>query len=501
MNKPLICLTLSRPTIQEDLKLIETYRPYIDLVELRADYLSEDECLHIRKFPRLANIPCILTIRRRIDGGLYVGGEAARMVLFARAMAFADQDARNNFSYVDFEEDFHIPSLQDAAFAFGTKIIRSFHDIHNPVYDIVEKCDAMRKTGFEIPKIAFKPNSLKDVTHLFKVAKDFNKYDHILCAMGDIGTPSRILSYKTNSYLTYCSPETVEKTLAPLGHLDPITINNVYHFRELNDETKIYGITGYPLPYTSSPELHNKGYKLHNMNAVYIPIRSQSISEAIEFCDEVGVEGLSVTIPHKESVLSELDEIDEEVAEIHASNTLVKKDFGWIGYNTDASGFMKALQEFLGVEKLKHRRVAIIGAGGAARAIAYAIKKLGGKACVFNRTLANARTVASKYGFAYAQLCPENLPELETYADIIIQTTSVGSGQYDFTDSNEKNDPLYFYTFNGTESVYDIIYTPQMTPLMVRAKNAGCKVSNGYSMLKYQGYKQFKLFTGVDYFK
>ena len=141
MNKPLICLTLTCPTIQEDLKLIEKYRSYIDLVELRADYLSEDECLHIRQFPRLANIPCILTIRRRIDGGQYVGGEAARTMLFARAMAFATQDNRNNFNYVDFEEDFHIPSLQDAALAFGTKIIRSFHDINNPVHDIIEKCN------------------------------------------------------------------------------------------------------------------------------------------------------------------------------------------------------------------------------------------------------------------------------------------------------------------------------------------------------------------------
>ncbi|MGN0732303.1 MAG: type I 3-dehydroquinate dehydratase [Treponema sp.] len=497
MNNPLICLTLTCPTIQEDLKLIEKYRSYIDLVELRADYLSEDECLHIRQFPRLANIPCILTIRRRIDGGQYVGGEAARTMLFARAMAFAAQDNRNNFNYVDFEEDFHIPSLQDAALAFGTKIIRSFHDINNPVHDIIEKCNSMRKTGFEIPKIAFMPHSLQDVTRLFEETKNFTEYDHILCAMGELGTPSRILSYKTHSYLTYCSPNETSSNLNSIGHLDPVTLNDIYHFRELNEDTKIYGITGYPLPYTSSPELHNKGYKNHNMNAVYIPVRSQKISETIEFCNSIGIEGLSVTIPHKETVLAELDGIDEEVAEIRASNTLVKKEGGWIGYNTDASGFMKALQEFLGVEKLKRRRVAIIGAGGAARAVAYAIKKLGGKACIFNRTVANAKIIANKYGFAYSQLNFECVSELDLYSDIIIQTTSVGAGYYG--PSNEKNDPIYFYNFKGNESVYDIIYSPEVTPMMARAKAAGCKVSNGYSMLRHQGYKQFKLFTGVDY--
>lgn len=497
MKKPLICLTLTCKTIQEDLKIIEKYRPYIDCVELRADHLEEDECLHIRQFPRLANIPCILTIRRRIDGGLYVGGESARTMLFARAMAFADQNEKNNFTYVDFEDDFHIPSLQDACMAFGTRIIRSMHDMNNPVYDIVEKCNAMRKTGYEIPKIAFQPHTLDDVTHMFEVAKKFNDYDHILCAMGPLGTPSRILSAITHSYLTYTSPiETMANTNA-IGHLDPITLNEVYNFRDINEDTKIYGITGWPLAHTSSPELHNKGYKKHGMNCVYVPIRTQKLAEAIRFCDSVGVQGMSVTVPHKETVLPELDRIDEEVADIRASNTIVKEDGVWAGYNTDASGFTKALQEFLGVEKLHHRRVAIIGAGGAARAIAYAIKKLGGKACVFNRTLTNAKIIADKYGFKAAPLTPDSVFDLEIYSDIIIQTTSVGNGYYG--PSNDTNDPLYFYNFKGTENVYDIIYSPEITPMMSRAIASGCHVSNGYSMLKHQGYKQFKLFTGVDY--
>ncbi|MCR5613508.1 type I 3-dehydroquinate dehydratase [Treponema sp.] len=497
MSRPLICLSLTCTTIQENLKLIEQYRPYIDLVELRADYLDEDECLHIRQFPRLADIPCILTIRRRIDGGQYFGGEAARTMLFARAMAFADQNPKNNFTYVDFEDDFHIPSLQDAAQAFGTRIIRSFHDMKNPVNDIIERCDAMRKTGFEIPKIAFQPHSLKDVTHLFEATKNFTQYDHILCAMGELGTPSRILAYKTHSYLTYCSPKETAANTNAIGHLDPITLNSIYHFKDLSEATKIYGITGYPLPFTSSPELHNRGYIKNNLNAVYVPIRSPKIADVLEFCDSVGVEGLSVTIPHKETVLAEIDDIDEKVAEIRASNTLVKKNGRWVGYNTDASGFAKALKDFLGVEKLKRRRVAIIGAGGAARAVAYAVKMLGGRACIFNRTVSNAKMIADRFGFAYAQLGPDALYDLELYSDIIIQTTSVGAGFYG--PSSEKNDPIYFYNFTGNEHIYDIIYSPEITPMMARASAAGCKVSNGYSMLKNQGYEQFKLFTGVDY--
>ena len=90
MQSPKICLTLTGKTIKENLELVRRYRPYVDLLELRADFLDEDESLHIRKFPELARMPCILTIRRRVDGGKYVAGEGSRTMLFARAMAFAD---------------------------------------------------------------------------------------------------------------------------------------------------------------------------------------------------------------------------------------------------------------------------------------------------------------------------------------------------------------------------------------------------------------------------
>ena len=108
MQRSKICLCLTGNTIQEDLDIIETYRNYIDIVELRVDYLSSDEKLHIRKFPELAGIPCILTIRRKADGGLYNAGEAARTTLFARALAYAEQDVRKNFAYIDMENDFYL---------------------------------------------------------------------------------------------------------------------------------------------------------------------------------------------------------------------------------------------------------------------------------------------------------------------------------------------------------------------------------------------------------
>ena len=499
MNQPLVCMTLTGKTLDENLKLVKKYEKYIDIVELRVDHLDEDEQLYARRFPAMIYQPCILTIRRDIDGGLFTGGEFARTNLYARALAFANPDKSKNFAFVDFEDDFHIPSIQDAAMAFGVKIIRSYHNMKDPVTNIRERCDIMRKTGYEIPKIAFMPHSLSDVLNLIKEGERMTQYEHILCAMGPLGFPSRILASYTNSFLTYVSPQEVLENTKAIGHIDPVTINDVYHFHSINQDTSLYGITGWPLLKTSSPEIHNKGYAAKGMNAVYIPYRSPLIADTLSFCEGIGVKGLSVTIPHKESVLYYLHEQSPEVVQIGACNTIVRKNNKWLGYNTDAPGFRRALEEFLGPVKIKHKKVAVIGAGGAAKAIVYVLKQMGARVCIFNRTVETAAQLADKYGFNYCQLDAHCAAKLDEYSTLIVQTTSVGMNAEG--PSNSDNDPIYFYDFRGNELLFDIIYEPAITPVMKRASLAGCRVCNGYKMLEYQGYEQFKLFTGQEYEK
>lgn len=494
MARPLVCLCVTGKTLAEDVEIVENYKDFIDIVELRVDFLEQDERLRIREFPSMVEVPVILTIRRKIDGGQYTEGESSRTMLFARGLAFADDDPKKNFAYVDFEEDYHISSLEDAAQAFGTKIIRSYHNMTDPVENIVEKFNSLRQTGYEIPKIAFMPHTLADVTKVFKIADEqWKDSEQILCAMGPLGLPSRILSERLHSYLSYTSPAELLGNLLEIGHTDPITLDSVYHFHNIDDDTKIFGITGYPLKVTSSPELHNASFAQNKMNAVYIPFKSETIEDAMHFAETLNIQGFSVTIPHKETVIPWLRKIDAKADEIGACNTVIRDGDCWKGYNTDAVGFEKALLEFTGLKNLKGKKVAIIGAGGASRAIAYEIKVLGAKACVFNRTLAKARLIAEKYGFEYATLGPESIEKLRRYSDIIVQTTSKGMGSNE--PSNQDNDPIWFYDFNGSEYVYDIVYAPEVTPIMARADASGCKVCNGMSMLKYQGDAQFELFS------
>lgn len=497
MERPKICLTLTGTTIRENLDTLAKYKDKIDIAELRVDYLNTDERLYVRRFPSLCDVPCILTIRRQIDGGKFVEGEAARTVLFARALSFADEDKTRNFAYVDFEEDFHIPSLEDATLAFDTKVIRSFHDMHNPVPDIAGRLKRMKTSGFEIPKIAFMPHSLDDVTNLFNEASKLRDNNHILLAMGPMGIPSRILGAKLKNFLTYTSsPESMANT-ANIAHLDVVKLNDVYRIKSINENTKIYGITGWPLAGTSSPELHNAGYSRHEMNSVYIPFPAENFDQALHFAETVGVQGFSVTVPHKEAVLEKASNVSPEVLDIGASNTMVLNDGKWSCYNTDADGFLRSLLEFTELKNLKHKKVSIIGAGGAAKAIAYAVHKSGAKACVFNRTIGKAKALAEKYDFEYGPLSSESNKLIRKYSDIIIQTTS--KGMHCKESSTAENDPLFFYDFSGKEVLFDIVYMPEVTPIMARAKEADCHVCNGYYMLRYQGYKQFELFTGEQY--
>ncbi len=499
-----ICLTLTAPTIQQNLEILERYREFIDIAELRADFLDADEYPHIRSFPSQAGLPCILTVRRKADGGNFAGGEAARTVLFARGLAFADTDPRKNFSYVDLEEDFQISSIEEVARGFDIKIIRSIHNMTGAETNISAKLRAMLRNGDEIAKIAFMPQGLADVTALFRETKDLREEEFTLIAMGPLGMPTRVLAPVIGSQIAYCSIPADDPTLYPnggtpgagtraLGQIDPVALNKVYNFKSIDPDTEIYGIAGYPLEATSSPAIHNAGFKAHGKNAVYIPIRAEKIAEVMDFATEVGVKGFSVTHPYKENIASFIDKVSPEAAEIGAVNTVIRRDGAWLGFNTDISGFTRAILEFLSKKDLRCLNVAIIGAGGAARAVALAVKRLKGKACIFNRTEEKAKELAKAHGFKWAPLERTSASLLARYSDLIIQTTSAGMLP------NADEDPLYFYNFKGHEAVCDIIYTPEKTKMLKRAEAAGCKVSNGLAMLQYQAYDQFKLFTGEDY--
>ncbi len=489
-----VCLCLTAKTIERDLQVLEKYRKWVDVAELRVDYLEPDERFHIRKFPELAGIPTVLTVRRKVDGGHFTEGEGARIVLLASGLAYADADRRRNFAYVDIEEDLDVPSLEEAARTFGTRIIRSFHDFQGVGDDLPRRIAALRRSQDEIAKVAVMPKSLTDVAKLFRVARETAGMEKILLGMGPFGVSTRILAERLGSVLSFTSPRgESDLDCAGPGQLDPVELVETYRFRELRPETRVFGIIGYPLTATSSPAIHNPAFSRAGLDAVYVPFRTDSLGDFFTLAEELELGGASVTIPHKESIVPFLRTRSAEVESIGACNTVIRDVPGWSGYNADAAGFSESLLAFMGKRHLRGKRVGIIGAGGVARAVAAEVRRLGGRACVLNRTPLRAKELAEPLGFAWGGLDERGSELLDRYADVIVQTTSVGM------EPDVDGDPIGLYRFSGREIVMDLIYKPEKTRLLSRAEAAGCAVLNGRDMLDRQARIQFKLFTGMDF--
>ena len=191
-----ICLCLTAKTIAQNLEILEKHRRSIDIAELRVDCLANEEYEHIRRFPELAGLPVILTVRRKRDGGFFDRGESSRIVVISKALAFAKADRRQNFAYVDLEEDLDTPSLEEVARAFGTRIIRSFHNLSGTDSNLTGHIKTLFRVGDEIAKAAVTPKDIYDVCSVIKAMKELRGKDTIIISMGDIGQCTRILSQK-----------------------------------------------------------------------------------------------------------------------------------------------------------------------------------------------------------------------------------------------------------------------------------------------------------------
>jgi len=487
-----ICLCLTAKTLARNLEVLEDNRKYIDIAELRVDCLDPDERFLIRRFPEMAGLPVILTIRRGIEGGHFVGGEGSRIALLAKGLAYAVMDKRRNFAYVDLEEDLDVPGLEEAARAFGTRIIRSWHNMDGVGDDLALRLRRLRRVGDELVKVAVTPRSVDDVIKLYRTAKETADVDKILLGMGGYSTNTRVLADFLGSKITYAFPGGESDLVQTgLGQFDPKELVELYRLRSITPKTKVFAVTGYPLKVTDSPHFFNTAFKMEQIDAVYVPIPSDSIVSLLSLAQEIGISGISVTFPHKEKVLPFLAFKSEQVEEIGACNTVVASPNGWRGYNTDATAFSDSLLSFTGWKDFRRRKVTIIGAGGAAKAVAFQVFRLRGKALVLNRTVARARNLAQLYHFDWAGFDSRGTDLIEKYSDLIIQTSSVGmeSGQ----------DPLEFYKFSGRETVMDLIYKPERTSFLKRAEEAGCRVLSGKDMFHRQARIQYGYYMNKEF--
>jgi 3-dehydroquinate dehydratase / shikimate dehydrogenase len=485
MGRASICLCLAAETIEADLKTAEAYRGKADLLELRADHLRPEELARAGEFPRQVDLPVILTIRRVRDGGLFAGDERGRIAVLDRLVAAG-------FRYIDIEEDLDAPGLEARIAAAGVRIIRSLHDHVGVSPDLAARIARLARRPSEIPKAAVMPKSTADLARLLAVFSASPRGERILLGMGDFGFPTRILATRLGSFLCYTSP--AGAVVAP-GQVDPDTLESLYRFRSIGPATSVYGVIGNPVMHSRSPRIHNFGLGALGRDAVYLPFLVDDVDAFWEVADALEVRGLSVTAPHKQTVMRHLSEEDDVVRATGACNTLVRERVGapWKGANTDSAGFLAPLRELLGGALPRGLGATVIGAGGAARAVVHALTASGVRVLVLNRGAQRGRRLAADFAVQCEGLDERGFAAARSYTDLVVQTTSVGMAPGSF------EDPAPGLVFTGREIVYELVYSPPVTPLLRRALDAGCRVVQGMRMLQAQAMEQFRLFTGAEY--
>lgn len=266
---------------------------------------------------------------------------------------------------------------------------------------------------------------------------------------------------------------------------------------DIDAQTQIYGVMGWPIGHTASPAMHNAAYAALGMNARYLvfAVAPGLEGDAVRGLRALGARGVNVTVPHKQAVIPHLDELRGAAAALGAVNVIAREGNRLIGYNTDAAGFLRALEEAdmapAGAEAL------MLGAGGAARAVLYALR-LGGASAVHiaNRTREKADALAAAFSTPECTVKPAPQEQdafcaVARRVKIIVNTTSLGM---------KAGDPLPMppELIEPRHSVVDIVYNPWETPLLEAARRAGARSSNGYGMLLHQAAEAFRIWTGRE---
>ena len=271
--------------------------------------------------------------------------------------------------------------------------------------------------------------------------------------------------------------------------------------KEINGKTKIIGVIGKNIKNSLSPLFHNQIILKHSLNFCYLPfqVAATDLSKAIQGIKTLNTRGVNITFPYKEKVIEFLDEVEESARRIGAVNTIVNNKGFLTGYNTDVIGFKKSLQED-GEFVIKEKKAVILGAGGAARAVVYALleEKIE-EICIFNRTLVKAKKIKQNLSSFFPKsrisvflLEGENLKEKIEKAHLLVNATSLGMPPR--VDNTPLPDEKLFHP---NLLVYDLIYRPARTLFLRQAKRAGAKIINGLPMLVYQGIESFYLWTGL----
>jgi 3-dehydroquinate dehydratase / shikimate dehydrogenase len=444
-------------------------------IELRLDWLSsarEVERLLARLRVNPKKVCVIATLRRRAAGGKYAGGLREQMALLRRAAeagcAWCDVE-------VESAERLDADALKELRGA-GARVMISFHDFRATPRNLNAVVRRLDRCGGDAIKIAAQSRTLSDSAKILALAR--GRRDVVAVPMGEAGLPARVLALRAGSALAYAA---ANQATAP-GQLSADEMRGLYRAEKLDGRTRVYGVIGNPIAHSLSPLMHNAAFAARHVNAVLLPFLVGNLKDFLAAFPKFGVKGFAITLPHKQAIIPHLDGCDPLAARIGAVNTVVVRgDGGLYGYNTDYVGVLRALSSRV---ELKGSRVLLLGAGGAARAAAFALVEAGAVVCICARREAQAAALARAAGgeaIARAKVKGE-------FFDAIVNATSLGLRRTDAI-------PLRADELN-CRVVMDMIYRPMRTKFLRMAERRGIETVSGAEMFIAQGIAQWEIWMG-----
>lgn len=475
----MICVTLCGETAES---LIACHRQFADqgaeLVELRLDYLQGN--VDVARL--LADRPCpvIVTCRRPEDGGKFAGTEDERLALLQAAIAAGAE-------FVDLEED----AAQRIGRSGKTRRIISRHDFQRTPDDLAAIHRRLSALDADVVKIATMAVCPHDNLRMLQLVRGAHRPTVGFC-MGDLGVVSRILAGKFGSPWTYAA---CDATAVAPGQLSFAQMRGLYRYDEISAETDVYGVIADPVGHSLSPLIHNTAFARLKLDKVYVPLRvpPEHLAQFMDDAPQLGLKGLSVTIPHKETVIAKLGEAHEAVRAIGACNTTVWDGRKWAGYNTDFLAAMNSLEDALGGvtpqgNPLTGKTALLLGAGGVGKAIAWGLIQRKAHVVLCDGEAERARQLADRLGCQVVDWSARH----EVPADVLVNGTPLG--MHPKVDQT----PYEPQSLRSSMVVFDAVYNPDPTLLLRNALARGCRVVSGVDMFVRQACLQFKLFTGHE---
>jgi 3-dehydroquinate dehydratase / shikimate dehydrogenase len=475
---PRIIVTLAAPTLTAlETQALRLGGPPVGY-ELRLDYLKEFEDFQSRLHQMLLHLHFPLTVatcRRQEAGGQFGGSVQEQAAILQSAVRAGCQWADLEIESVARLGKKALLELRPA------KVIVSYHNYRKtPALGAVYR--RLSRLPVAVVKVAGHVNYLRDNLQILRLLRSHRARPSkvIGVGMGPSGLPSRLLALRWGSLFTYASVTNHHGVAA--GQLPWDVMRSLYRVERIDHRTKLYGVVGSHASISLSPTMHNAAFQAKRVNAVYLPCETGKLRDFMSFAEALGFQGFSVTMPFKRAVIRHLDWLDPLARQIGACNTVALQHGKWMGWNTDAAAVIEVLTKRI---RLAGSRILILGAGGAARAAAFALRAEGAEVLLAARREGAAKKLARAVSArSISWSSADNLD-----VDAVINATPLGMAPH------TEGLPIDLARLR-VRVVFDMVYYPLETRLLSEARGRGLISISGIEMLVAQGARQFEIWTG-----